>query len=147
MSYRFSGWLKERDWTLHTCEGMCTFLLITVNTFRTVKVHLQIRWTCPYAWRYSLLHSFPWHYVKASGQFKAMAALPPIESPPGTQCIGDSMGCTAGLEILLPLLGIKPWFLTHSAHSLVQRCWTHGMQHSLLFQLFYFSCLTTVSIL
>ena len=81
------------------------------------------------------------------GQFNAMAALPPSESPPRTQCIGDSMGCTAGLEILLPLLGIKPWFLSHSAHSLVQHCWTYGTKHSLLSQLFYFSCPTTVSIL
>jgi hypothetical protein len=98
-------------------------------------------------WRYSFTHSFPWHYVKASGQFNAMAALSPIERPSGTQCIGDSMGCTADLEILLPLLGIKPWFLIHSAHSLVQRCWTYDMQHSLFFQLFYFSCLTTISVL
>jgi hypothetical protein len=59
-------------------------------------------------WKYSSTHSYPWHYLKASGQFNTMAALPPSESPPYTQCIGDSMGCTAGLEILLPLLEIKP---------------------------------------
>jgi hypothetical protein len=98
-------------------------------------------------WRYSSTHSYPCHYLKASGQFNAMAALPQSESPHNTQCIGDSMGCTAGLGILLPLLGIKPRFLSHSAHSLVERCWTYGMQDSLLSQLSYFDCVTIVSIL
>jgi hypothetical protein len=59
-------------------------------------------------WRYRSTHSYPWHYLKASGQFNAMTALPPSESPPFAQCIGDSMGSTAGLEILLPLLRNKP---------------------------------------
>jgi len=44
---------------------------------------------------------------------------PPLKAPSGTQCIGDSLGCTACLEILLPLLGIKPLFLSHSAQSLI----------------------------
>ena len=85
-------------------------------------------------WRYSSTHSCHWHYMKASGQLNTTAVLPlpPSGRTPGTQSKGDSMGSTAGLEILLPLLGIKPWFLSHSGHSIVQSCWTYGTWHSLL---------------
>jgi hypothetical protein len=78
-----------------------------------------------------------------------MAASPPPSQvkAPVTQCVGDSMGCKTGLEILLSLLGIKLCFLSHSGHGLVHHSWTYGTQHSLPFQLFYFSCLTTIPIL